>query len=95
MPTAPTFEERDFQTMAAALQILEAMILTRDHMAATHRQLTELQRYIEKERQSVNEKAARGQLRKAQGEAEQRAIDRAVGRRPAPAPGPGGLGSGG
>jgi hypothetical protein len=82
-PSAPPLEPRDFALIDAALKILEATILCRSHMATTDRTLAELQRLVERERDTIAEKIARDQWREIAAEREQSAADRLIGRRPA------------
>jgi hypothetical protein len=57
--TVPALEERDFQAISAALQIIEAIVLTRGHLPRTDRQMEELRKSIEWERRVLEEKAAK------------------------------------
>jgi hypothetical protein len=85
MATVPSLEERDFQAINAALQVIEAIVLTRGHLPRTDRFLVELQKSIAWERRVLEEKAAKAQLQQRRKEQEQAWIDAAIyGGLPAP-----------
>jgi hypothetical protein len=60
MATVPSLEERDFQAINAALQVIEAIVLTRGHLPRTDRFLVELQKSIAWERRALEEKGREG-----------------------------------
>jgi hypothetical protein len=85
MATVPALEERDFQAINAALQVIEAIVLTRGHLPRTDRFLIELQKSIAWERRVLEEKAAKAQVQQRRKEQEQARIDQAIyGGLPAP-----------
>jgi hypothetical protein len=70
--TVPALEERDFQAINAALQVIEAIVLTRGHLPRTDKFLVELQKSIAWERRVLEEKAAKGQVQQRRKDASRR-----------------------
>jgi hypothetical protein len=80
----PALSESDFVVLTALAQAAEAVVLTRSTLPKTQRVVAELMAVITREREAIAERVARATLHEITKERELSAVDRLVGRRPAP-----------